>query len=76
MPWWLDDYIVESYSHLCHLITTMTILVYAMMIVVYVIPYHFHDQNHGWMITILKDYVIMVVEFCNIKLNNNHGKFI
>jgi len=44
-----------------------------MTIVIYVIPYNFHDYNHGWMITITKDHMIMVVEFCNIKFNSSSG---
>jgi hypothetical protein len=40
--------------------------------IIYAIPYHFHDYNHGWMIIILKDCAIMIIDFCNIKLNNSH----
>jgi hypothetical protein len=44
-----------------------------MTIVIHVIAYKFHDYNHGWMITITKFHMIMVVEFCNIKFNNSCG---
>jgi hypothetical protein len=57
-------------THLLHhLVTTM-------IIVIYVIPYHFHNYNHGWIITILGHHAIMVVKFCNIKSNKCHGKSI
>lgn len=44
-----------------------------MRIVIYVIPNNFHDYSHGWMITITKDHMIMVVEFCNAKFNSSCG---
>jgi len=34
-----------------------------MTIVSYVISYHSHDYNYGWMIMISKYYVIMVIEY-------------
>ncbi len=59
LPLWL--------LYFCHLIVTMIIIVYAMTIVIYVIPYNFS------MITITKDHMIMVVEFCSIKFNSSRG---
>jgi hypothetical protein len=35
---------------LCHPIAIMIVIIHVMTIVVYVIPYYFHDYNHGWMI--------------------------
>ncbi len=54
---------------LCHLVTSM-------ILIIYVIPYYFHDYNHECKITISKDHAIMVVKFCNIKSNSNHGRCI
>ncbi len=62
--------------HLCHPATNMIVVVYGIMVIIYAISYHFHDYNHGWIIMILKDHVIMVIKFWNIKLNNNHGRCI
>jgi low affinity Fe/Cu permease len=70
----LDDYIVDSHSSF--MVTTMIIVVYAIMVIIYAISYYFHDYSYGWIIMILKDHVIMVIKFCNIKLNNNHGRCI
>jgi hypothetical protein len=54
-------------------IATMIVIVYAMKIIIFVILYNFHDHSHGWMITITKYHMIMVVEFCNIKFNSSRG---
>jgi hypothetical protein len=50
----------------------MIIIVYAMTIVIHVIPYNSHDYSHEW-ITITKDHMIMVVEFCNINFKSSWG---
>jgi len=44
------------------------IIFYAMMVVVYTIPHHFHAYSHGWVIMISKDYVMMIIKICNIKM--------
>jgi hypothetical protein len=38
-----------------------------MIIVIYPIPYNFCDYNHGWKITILKDYVDTIIKILSIK---------
>jgi hypothetical protein len=40
-----------------------------MIIVVYAIPYPFHNYSHGWTIMILEDCAIMIVKICSIKSN-------
>jgi hypothetical protein len=37
-----------------------------MNIVIYAILYHLHNYNNGWMIIIIEDHVIRVIEFYNI----------
>jgi hypothetical protein len=46
----LNDYMITKLIYiccLCHFVTILIVVVYAIMVVIYPIPYHFHDYNHG-----------------------------